>query len=64
MIYVLIAMLVIFLALLATAIFQWLWNITMPETFGLKPISFWIAFRLLLIAGFLTSGHFLSLNLR
>jgi hypothetical protein len=58
------ALVVIFLVLLATAIFQWLWNITMPEAFGLRRIGFWVAFRLLLIAGFLTSGSFINFNLR
>jgi hypothetical protein len=59
-----IALVVISLVLLATAIFQWLWNITMPEAFGLRRIGFWVAFRLLLIAGFLTSGSFVNFNLR
>lgn len=58
-----IALVVISLVLLATAIFQWLWNITMPEAFGLKEIRFWVAFRLLLIAGFLTSGTFVNFDL-
>jgi hypothetical protein len=58
-----IALVVISLVLLATAIFQWLWNITMPEAFGLREIRFWVAFRLLLIAGFLTSGSFINFNL-
>lgn len=53
---------VIALVLLATAIFQWLWNITMPEALGLREIRFWVAFRLLLIAGFLTSGSFVNFN--
>lgn len=34
-------------------IFQLLWNSTMPQVFGLKPINFWQAFRILLIAGIL-----------
>ncbi len=38
---------------LAIALFQWLWNITMPQVFNLKIITFWQAFRLLLIAAFL-----------
>lgn len=38
---------------LAIAIFQWLWNITMPQVFSLATITFWQAFRLLLIAAFL-----------
>jgi hypothetical protein len=55
---------VLTLVLLGTAIFQWLWNITMPQVFGLKQIGFWLAFRLLLLAGFLTSGHFINFNFR
>lgn len=54
--------LLLLLVLLATAIFQWLWNITMPEVFGLGRIRFWVAFRLLLIAGFL-AGPFMTLGL-
>ncbi len=53
-----------FLFLLGVSIFQWLWNITMPELFKLKKISFWVALRLILIAGFLTSGAFFHLNWR
>ncbi len=41
---------------IAAAILQWLWNITMPEALNLKKIRYWIAFRLLLIAGILTSA--------
>ncbi len=36
---------------LVTWIFQWLWNITMPQVFNLKEITYWQAFRLLIIAG-------------
>jgi hypothetical protein len=32
----------------------------MPQVFNLKDISFWIAFRLLLVAGFLSSGSFVK----
>jgi|Deesub1362A_J573_1020465.scaffolds.fasta_scaffold106962_1 hypothetical protein len=39
-----------------TALFQWLWNITMPEVFGLKRIAYWQAFRLLLLASMLFGG--------
>ncbi len=35
------------------ALLQWLWNITMPDVFNLKTISYWQAFRLLIIAGVL-----------
>lgn len=58
-----IAIILIFGPLLFAAIFQWLWNITMPEAFGLRPIRFWIAFRLLLIAAFLASGSLLRFNI-
>jgi hypothetical protein len=44
------------LLFLVTWIFQWLWNITMPQVFNLKEITFWQAFRLLLIAGLLFGG--------
>lgn len=47
---------------LVPAIFQWLWNITMPEAFGLKPVSYWIAFRLLIIAGLLFSPSYLRFH--
>jgi hypothetical protein len=38
---------------LLIALFQWLWNITMPQVFGLNVITFWQAFRLLILAAFL-----------
>jgi hypothetical protein len=38
---------------LAPALFQWLWNITIPDIFGLKQITYWQAFRLILIAAIL-----------
>lgn len=40
-------LLVIGLLFLATWILQWLWNMTMPEVFNLKKITFWQAFRLI-----------------
>jgi len=48
--------LLIVLFFIGVALFQWLWNITMPEVFGLKEITFWQAFRLMLIAGILFGG--------
>ena len=53
----------VFLAVMTTAIFQWLWNITMPEAFGTRPIRYWVAFRILIIAMMLASGGFLRINL-
>jgi hypothetical protein len=41
---------------IVVAIFRLLWNTTMPEVFRLPEITFWQAFRLLLIAGFLFGG--------
>jgi hypothetical protein len=38
------------------ALLQWLWNITIPEVFGLNQIKFWQAFRLILIAWILFGG--------
>lgn len=46
------------LAILAliTIIFRWLWNTTVPEVFGLKEVSFWQAFRILLLSAILFGG--------
>lgn len=41
---------------LVVALFQWLWNMTMPDVFNLKKINYWQAFRLMLIAGLLFGG--------
>ena len=40
---------VAFLALVPLLL-QWLWNMTMPEVFELNQITFWQAFRLIIIA--------------
>ncbi|MEW5919675.1 MAG: hypothetical protein AB1796_01745 [Bacillota bacterium] len=48
-----IVFLVVVLFFLLVALFQWLWNITMPEVFGLKILTYWQALRLLLIAAIL-----------
>jgi len=50
---------VLLAAAIATALLQWLWNITIPEAFtNAKKIEFWVAFRLILI-GSLISGPFI-----
>jgi hypothetical protein len=41
---------------------QWLWNITMPQVFNLKEITYWQAFRLLIIAAILFGGPNISLG--
>ncbi|HIG85411.1 MAG TPA: hypothetical protein EYQ25_00015 [Planctomycetes bacterium] len=46
-------LLVLILIPLGILLFQWLWNITMPQVFNLNTVTFWQAFRLLLISGFL-----------
>ena len=38
------------------AVLRWLWNITMPDVFGLKDITYWQGFRLLIIAVILFGG--------
>ena len=49
---------------LATAVLQFLWNITLPQISSLKVITFRQAFRLLLIGSLLTSGGFVHLLCR
>jgi hypothetical protein len=55
----------IFVFVILVAIFQWLWNITMPQVFNLRAITYWQAFRILLISGFLFgSAQFPSFNFK
>ena len=44
---------ILFFIWIFTKIFQWLWNITMPQIFNLSTITFWEAVRLLILAGIL-----------
>lgn len=50
--------LVIGLVILAliTLFFRWLWNITMPEVFGLNTLTFWQAFRIMILSAILFGG--------
>jgi len=49
--------------MIVVAVFQLLWNMTMPQVFELKAITSWQAFRLLLIAGMLFgSGSWVSFH--
>jgi len=41
---------------------QYLWNITMPQVFNLKEVTYWQAFRLLLIAAILFGGPNITLG--
>lgn len=46
----------VFFVLLTSALLKWLWNITIPRIFSLPAISFWEAFRLLIISWLLFRG--------
>jgi hypothetical protein len=59
---ILILIAVVLLVFLVPAIFQWLWNITMPQVFGLKPITYWIALRLLIVADILLSPSYVRFH--
>ena len=50
----------IILFFLLSALLMWLWNITITRIFNIREITFWEAFRLMLIAGILFGG--LNLN--
>lgn len=42
-----------------SGILLWTWNLTMPDVFGLKPLRYWQAFRLVVIVGMLFGlSHF------
>lgn len=47
---------VLFWFFLLPAILEWLWNMTIPEVFGLKEITYWQSFRLIIISGILMGG--------
>ena len=60
---ILVVGLVIIGVFLVPLIFQLLWNITVPEIFGLKTIRYWQVFRLLLIASMIFgAGSFVHFN--
>jgi hypothetical protein len=44
--------------MILSAILLWLWNTTVPDVFGLKPLTLWqaLALKLLLIATILFGG--------
>jgi hypothetical protein len=49
--------LIIGIFMLVSAILRWLWNMTMPEVFGLKNITYWQALRILIISTILFQGN-------
>ncbi len=54
---------IIALFFLVVALLQWLWNITIPDVFGLRSITYWQAFRLLIIAAILFGSGGTLVNL-
>jgi hypothetical protein len=44
------------LAILAL-ILRWLWNSTLPDIFGIKPVTTWQAVKIMLISSMLFGGH-------
>ena len=51
--------LVIGIFVVMVIIFQLLWNTTMPQVFKLGELTFWQAFRLLLLASILFGGSWI-----
>ena len=55
--------LAIIVAFIVPMVFQFLWNITVPEIFGLMEIRYWQAFRLLLMASMIFgAGSYIHFN--
>ncbi|MDI9480037.1 MAG: hypothetical protein ACOXZ6_06195 [Syntrophomonadaceae bacterium] len=50
------------LLFLVAGLLQYLWNITMPQVFNLNQVTYWQAFRLLLIAVILFGGPNIALG--
>lgn len=58
--YFISALCVIFLVSLVLALpLLWLWNATMPELFGMKEITWWMAWKIMLLSSVLFK-NFLS----
>jgi len=60
--FMMLVFLTVGLLFLVAWLLQWLWNITMPQVFGLKEITYWQAFRLLIIAAILFGGPNITLG--
>ncbi len=55
---VLIGLLVAIVALIVfTFVFMWIWNLVMPDVFGVKQITPWQALGILILASILFGGH-------
>jgi hypothetical protein len=59
LLFVLVGILLFFVVV---ALWQWLWNATMPDVFSCKRVRFWQAFRLLLIAQIIFGPVFLRIT--
>jgi hypothetical protein len=56
--------LAILIVFVVPLMFQLLWNITVPEIFGLMKIRYWQAFRLLLMASMIFgAGSYVHFNM-
>lgn len=53
--YIIFLLITITFLFIVPAILKWLWNMTMPDLFALKEISYWQSFRLILISAILFS---------
>lgn len=60
--FMMLVFLTVGLLFLVAWLLQWLWNITMPQVFSLKEITYWQAFRLLIIAAILFGGPNITLG--
>ena len=45
------------LVAILVVVFRWLWNSTLPDVFGVHEVTFWQAFKIMLLAGILFGGH-------
>jgi hypothetical protein len=44
-----------FVSLILALPVMWLWNATLPELFGFKEIDWWMAWKISMLVGFLTT---------
>lgn len=58
-----IVLLVIVAFFVVPAVFMWLWNLTAPDVFDLRELTYWQSFRLLLIAAMLLGGAHAAVHL-
>ena len=45
------------LVAILVVIFRWLWNSTLPDVFGVREVTFWQAYTIMLLAGIQFGGH-------